>query len=116
MGRRDGRFFKRLYGKRKIIAGAVLCTAVVICILVMIEKRGMEDKRGRASEARDGEREDTTEGEDYDIPVSEEERKEAEDDCCRMMELVADIYGQAEREELSDMVLSDEAVSGCRIS
>lgn len=110
MGRRDGRFFKRLYGKRKIIAGAVLCTAVVICILVMIEKRGMEDKRGRASEARDGEREDTTEGEDYDIPVSEEERKEAEDDCCRMMELVADIYGQAEREELSDMALSDEAV------
>ena len=47
---------------------------------------------------------------DYDIPVSEEERKEAEYDCCRMMELVSDIYKQADREELSGVVLSDEMV------
>lgn len=59
MGRRDRRFFKRLYGRRKIVTGAVLCAVVVICIFVMIEKRGMEDKSKGASGARDGEREDT---------------------------------------------------------
>ena len=47
---------------------------------------------------------------DYDLPVSAKERKAAEDDCGRMMELVSDIYGQVEREELSDVILSDEQV------
>lgn len=110
MERKDRKFYKRLCGRRKIITAAVLCAVVVVCIFVMIEKRGMEDKSGGTSGARDGEREDAAEGENYDIPVSEEERKEAEYDCRRMMELVADIYGQAEREDLSDVILSDEAV------
>lgn len=58
MGKKDGRFFKRLYGKRKIITAAALCAAIVICIFIMIEKKGMEDKNRGASGVQDGERED----------------------------------------------------------
>ena len=79
---------------------------------------GAADKTGETDETKaDSEilQKVLTEEEDeprkeYDIPVSEEEREEAEYDCRRMMELVADIYGQAEREELSDVILSDETV------
>lgn len=44
----------------------------------------------------------------YDLPVSDTERKEAEDDCKKMTALISDIYETADKGNASNVVLSDE--------
>ena len=46
----------------------------------------------------------------YDLPVDEQEREEAEIDCKNMMELIFDIYENADKGEASNVVLNDETV------
>jgi hypothetical protein len=46
----------------------------------------------------------------YDLPVDDSEREEAEDDCKKMMELIFDIYENADKGEASNVALSDETV------
>lgn len=46
----------------------------------------------------------------YDLPVDEQEAKEAENDCRMMMELIFDIYKDAEKGTASNGVLSDETI------
>lgn len=46
----------------------------------------------------------------YDLPVDEQERKEAETDCKKLMELYFDIYEKAEKGTSSNVVLDDETV------
>ena len=46
----------------------------------------------------------------YDLPVDEQEVKEAEKDCIIMMELIFDIYEGADKGSASNVVLSDEIV------
>ena len=46
----------------------------------------------------------------YNLPVDEQERKEAESDCKRMMDLIMDSYRQADKGEASNVVLSEETV------
>lgn len=46
----------------------------------------------------------------YDLPVNEQEVKEAEKDCIIMMELIFDIYEGADKGSASNVVLSDEIV------
>ena len=46
----------------------------------------------------------------YDLPVDEQEVKEAEKDCMIMMELIFDIYEGADKGSASNVVLSDEIV------
>ena len=46
----------------------------------------------------------------YDLPVDVRQRKEAEEDCKRMMELIREIYIQADKGDASNTVLSDEAM------
>ena len=49
-------------------------------------------------------------GKGYDLPVDDNEREEAEADCKKVMELISDIYEQADKGEASNVVLSDEIV------
>lgn len=43
----------------------------------------------------------------YDLPVDANQRKEAENDCRKAMELIRDIYGQSEKGDAFNIVLSD---------
>ena len=59
----------------------------------------------------------------YDLPVDEQEREEAENDCIEMMELYFDIYETADKGIASNVVLDDQTVflnaeenKGCRMS
>lgn len=46
----------------------------------------------------------------YDLPIWEEERKEAEDDCRAVLELTAQIYREADKGEALNVVLSEEVI------
>lgn len=46
----------------------------------------------------------------YNLPVDEQEEAEAENDCSDMMELVFDIYEDADKGKVSEVVLGDETV------
>ena len=46
----------------------------------------------------------------YDLPVDEKEKEEAEEECRRLMELIYDIYINADKGESSNVVLLDETV------
>lgn len=49
----------------------------------------------------------------YNLPIGEDEGKEAEDDCKAVLELTADIYKEADKGEASNVVLSEEVI--CRM-
>ena len=46
----------------------------------------------------------------YGLPVDEQEKKEAANDCKKMMELIFDIYKDADKGTASNVVLNDETV------
>lgn len=46
----------------------------------------------------------------YDLPVDEQEAVEAESDCIEMMERISDIYGDADKGAVSNVVLEDETI------
>lgn len=46
----------------------------------------------------------------YGLPVDEQEEKEAENDCKKMMEIIFDIYETADKGIASNVVLNDETV------
>ena len=46
----------------------------------------------------------------YGLPVDEQEKKEAANDCKKMMELIFDIYKGADKGTASNVVLNDETV------
>ena len=61
----------------------------------------------------------------YGLPVDEQEKKEAANDCKKMMELIFDIYKDADKGTASNVVLNDETVlemqkrlmeTGCPVS
>lgn len=47
----------------------------------------------------------------YDLPVDENERKESENDCSKMMEAVYEIYKKADKGMASNVILSDKTIS-----
>ena len=46
----------------------------------------------------------------YGLPVDEQEKKEAANDCKKMMELIFDIYKDADKGTASNVVLNDETI------
>ena len=46
----------------------------------------------------------------YDLPVSDSERKEAEDDCKEKMELIAELYKNADKGYASNVIIADEII------
>ncbi|MDO5573534.1 MAG: DUF6070 family protein [bacterium] len=47
----------------------------------------------------------------YDLVISDTEQKNAENDCCKLLELVRDIYQNADKGNTSNTVLSSEALT-----
>lgn len=47
----------------------------------------------------------------FDLPVSSEEKEQAEKDCRKQMELVADLYKNADKGDSSNVVISDEVLA-----
>ncbi|MCI8365617.1 MAG: hypothetical protein HFG34_11830 [Eubacterium sp.] len=50
----------------------------------------------------------------YDLPVDVHQKKEAEEDCKKMMELIRDIYVRADKGDASNVILSNKTVSEMR--
>ncbi len=48
---------------------------------------------------------------DYDLPVDVHQKKEGEEDCKKMMELIRKIYVQADKGDASNIVLSGKTIS-----
>lgn len=46
----------------------------------------------------------------YDLPIDENQRKEAENDCKKVMELISVIYEHADKKDATNIVLSDETI------
>ena len=63
-----------------------------------------EDMIEESAEADSGEK-------GYDLPVSDSERKEAEDDCKEMMGLISELYKNADKGHASNVVIADEIIN-----
>ena len=84
------------------------------------------DEVSSTEEAKIGEEEAAEQWEKgYGLPVDEQEEKEAESECKKMMELIFDIYNGADKGTASNVVLNDETVlemqkklmeTGCPVS
>ena len=77
-----------------------------------IQEKARKETEGRSSKESANSEEDQAEliEKGYDLPVEEQERKEAEEDCKKGMELISDIYKQADKGEVSNVVLSDKVI------
>ena len=66
------------------------------------------------SEAKEDITEESTEtdriAKGYDLTVSDSERKEAEDDCKEKMELIAELYKNADKGYASNVIIADEII------
>ena len=49
-------------------------------------------------------------GKGYNLPVSDVERNEAETDCFKVLEIISDIFRNADKGDASNVVLSDETI------
>ena len=93
--------------KRSVISVIVLLYSVMICACNNSGEKFISDSR--AKENTTEETADTSKREKgYDLPISHSERKEAEDDCKKMMELISELYKNAEKGHASNRVLSEE--------
>lgn len=66
------------------------------------------------SEAKEDITEESTEmdrmAKGYDLPVSDSERKEAEDDCKEMMGLISELYKNADKGYADNVIIADEVI------
>lgn len=92
-----------LMKNRIILANMMLCIAL-ICACGKEE----ENQKGVTNEAVSDIDRQIENG--YDLPVSDDEREEAETDCKRMMELISDIYKGTDKGDSLNDTLSDEAL------
>lgn len=113
------RFWKNGSVKISRNLGRYLCA---VCILVLSGIAGCSnvpqtkihipenDSEELASKQNNSKEEQEQLEKGYNLPVDDGERKEAERDCKKVMELISDIYKHAEKGETSNVVLSDETV------
>ena len=99
--------------------GRYLCAA---CILVLSGIAGCSnvpqtkihipenDSEELASKQNNSKEEQEQLEKGYNLPIDDGERKEAERDCKKVMDLISDIYKHAEKGETSNVVLSDDTV------
>ena len=84
---------------------------IVLMVIIVIDSRERTEivSDGGAKEDMTEESAETDRAEKgYDLPVSDSERKEAEDDCKKMMGLISELYKNAEKGCASNVVISDE--------
>lgn len=99
--------------------GRYLCA---VCILVLSGIAGCSnvpqtkihipenDSKELASKQNNSKEEQEQLEKGYNLPIDDNERKEAERDCKKVMNLISDIYKHAEKGETSNVVLSDDTV------
>lgn len=82
--------------KRSILPSAVLICSVLLCVCYSPVPSGT-----RIPSEKEKER-------GYDLLIDARQRKEAEDDCKKMMGLISELYKNAEKDCASNVVISDE--------
>ena len=77
-----------------------------------LDSQLMDSREVDFSEENENNKEDITEQweKGYDLPIDEPERKEAEDECKMILELISDIYAQADKGEAANTVLDDKTI------
>ena len=107
--------------KKKIILPVIM----LLCIALLCACHGRSESKPMKNSSKSGEKEqekgtecaEKTEGKPgidgqwekgYDLPVSEAEQEEAEADCKRIMELMADIYKSADKGDTANGILSEK--------
>lgn len=103
------------FKKKFILLANMLLCAALFCAC---EKEGENPKNYKGDRQKENveitdEEADTNRQEDkgYDLPIDVRLRKEAEDDCKKMMELIHEIYIQADKGDTLNIVLPDETIS-----
>lgn len=101
--------------KQFILLVMVPVLAVIVCACgkekEIRKESSAETAVGALSEEQaDSGNEDAQWEKGYNLPVDDKERKEAEDDCKRMMEIIYDIFEHAEKGEASNVTLSEETI------
>ena len=95
--------------KRDILLIIMLLCCVSFCACNNSGERTEAVSGGGAKEDMTEESAETDRAEKgYNLPVSDSEREEAEDDCKKMMELITELYQNAEKGDASNVVISDE--------
>lgn len=106
--------------KRNILPIVILMCSVLFCAcsnsgesMKTTNADKNEENRNKENAESTDEEADTNKKVDngYDLPIDASQRKEAEDDCKKMMELIHEIYIQADKGDALNIVLSDETIS-----
>lgn len=74
-----------------------------------IKEKNVSKEVENSSMEKDNEEEKVLE-KGYNLPVDNSEKEEAENDCKKVMEVIADLYKGAEKGESSNVVLSDQTI------
>lgn len=106
----DVKWFFLIVYKRNILLIIMLLCGISLC--------GCNDSRGSEGLISNGDKKDITEEsidtgrveKGYNLPVSDSERKEAEDDCKEMMGFISELYKNADIDYASNVVISDETM------
>lgn len=105
--------------KRNRLLIVILMCSVLLCACsnngesMKTANAGKNEKNRHKANAESTEEADTNKRMDkgYDLPIDARQRKEAEDDCKKMMELIRGIYIQADKGNALNIVLPDETIS-----
>lgn len=115
---------KKKYG---LLAAALLIVCCIWIYIKMNEASGELHGEITAAEETEGAEEGAANpcAGSYDLPLDRQEKEEAEEDCKKMLELLLDIYENADKGEATNVVLSDKTVlemqdkmmeTGCPVS
>lgn len=108
---------KRALSEKCILPMMVLALMIFVCACRRNDEIPEENPMGSIDEAVSSESTKSMEKaiaeqqeKGFNLPVDERERKEAEEDCKKMLSLTLDIYEQADKGTASNVVLSDETL------
>ena len=97
--------------KRDILLIIMLLCCVSFCACnVGRERRKMISDSGAKEDVTEESVETDRAAKGYDLPVSDSERKKAEDDCKEMMGLISELYKNADKGCASNVVIADEVI------
>lgn len=88
--------------KKYIILAGILILGTLICSCGKENKR--EEPQNADEEAMQWEK-------GYDLPISDSEKEEAREECMEIMELISDIFQQADNAGESSGIISDEIIN-----
>lgn len=97
--------------KRDILLIIMLLCCVSFCACnVGRERRKMISDSGAKEDVTEESVETDRAAKGYDLPVSDSERKKAEDDCKEMMGLISELYKNADKGCAANVVIADEVI------